>query len=78
MSNAVDSIHFHTAKLSDAVPLDRGSIMLEVVRKRDLQLIAPAGLYLRTWVGLIEDFAVWTLEPIRIQCHVSGIQCVLA
>ena len=78
LGHTVDSIHFHTAKLSDAVPMDRGSIVLEGVCKRDFQLIAPACLNPRTWEGLIEDFAVWVPEPICIQRHVSSIERVLA
>ena len=44
LSDCIYSIHLYVVQLSNAMPVDCGSIETKMIANRDLQLVTPTGL----------------------------------
>ena len=78
LCHSIDSIHRHGMKLSDAMPMDRSAIPLEVVRYFYFELVAPASLYPRTRVLSIECFSTSLEIAIGVDRQIADCQVVRA
>lgn len=74
---AINSIHFKRVLHSDAVPVDRSAIELQVVFNGDFKRVTPTSL--NPWTGIlkIEDFAAiaasHTISIDRVICDVEMV-----
>lgn len=57
LGDAIDAVHLHCVLLSESVPVDRGTVVLELVRDGDSDSVSPACLDPGAGVGLVEDLA---------------------
>lgn len=78
LGDAVNTVHVQCSVLPNSMPVNGGTIVFEVVRDFDLDVVTPASLDPRAWITIIEYFSLSIDETVRRQCHVSDIKLILA
>src|SRR5205814_9304166 len=78
LGHAVDSIHFHAAKLPDPMPMDGGTVAFKIILDRNFHLITPTRLNPRAWIRSVEYLALGHFAAIRPKSHIRCLEVVLA
>ena len=78
MRDSVDSIFLVGFELTNAMPMDTGSVEVQEVFHSHFNRIAPACFDPRTRIGLVEGFGVEIHHTISIDWILSGIQVVFS
>jgi len=78
LGDTIHSIHLRTVGLSEAVPVNRGTVVLQLVLDRDFDQIAPACL--EPWPGIaaVDNLAAGIRDTIGVDCHVVDLEIILA
>ena len=66
LGDSVDSVHWHCMKLTNTMPMDGGSVVLQLVCHSDLQGVAPAGLNPGSGIHCVETFTLGLVEAVGI------------
>ena len=76
LCHSVYSIHLHSMKLSDTMPMDCCSIILEIICDGHLEFITPACLDPGAWILPVERLSAGLKVPVGIDRHLTGFEMV--
>lgn len=77
LGDTVHTIHGHVIEHTDPMPVNRCTVIFEIINDRDLKDITPAGFDPGTWVGVIEDFSFSFIITIGVDPLIRHVECIL-